>query len=117
MTAGQRIRVGLLFGGRSPEHEVSITTAASIAKEFDRERLEIIPIYITREGRWQQLHDSEPLAQLAGHVVRDSEIDELPRREVLLDGAESASLVAVASEGRSPEPIDVLFPALHGQGG
>lgn len=114
---GHKIRVGLLFGGRSPEHEVSIATAASIAKEADPERIDLVPIYITRQGRWQQLHGSEPLAALAGQVVSDSEIDELERRDVVLDNTETASLVAIGSEGGSPEPIDVLFPALHGQGG
>ena len=117
MSAKQKIRVGLLFGGRSPEHEVSITTAASIAKEVDPERIEIVPIYITREGHWQQLHASEPLALLAGHVATDREITALPRREVLLNGAIPASLVPIASAEKEPEPIDVLFPALHGQGG
>jgi D-alanine-D-alanine ligase len=117
VNAKQKVRVGLLFGGRSPEHEVSITTAASIAKEADPERIEIVPIYITREGHWQQLHASEPLALLAGHVVTDKEIGELPRREVLLNGAIPASLVPITSSENAPEPIDVLFPALHGQGG
>ena len=123
--AKRRIRVGLLFGGRSPEHEVSITTAASIAKEADPERLEIIPIWITREGRWLELRSGAELAALAGHLLAESEIGRLGRREVLLSGAATASLVPVApgpnvvatGEGASAAPIDVLFPALHGQGG
>ncbi len=138
MTTTRRIRLGLLFGGRSPEHEISITTAASIAKEADPARIEIVPIYISREGRWLQLAGSGPLADLAGKLVDERQIDPLPRREVLLSGAAGGSLVPVRGseagaspditigkealakadlQESSPAPIDVLFPALHGQGG
>jgi D-alanine-D-alanine ligase len=114
----RRIRVGLLFGGRSPEHEISITTAASIAKEADPERLEIVPIWLTREGRWLELKRGEMLAALAGRLLGERELGEMPRREVLL----SAAATTLVPTGRSvedavSEPIDVLFPALHGQGG
>jgi D-alanine-D-alanine ligase len=112
-----RIRVGLLFGGRSPEHEISITTAASIAAAADPDRLEIVPIYISREGSWMQLRGSEELARLSGHMAGDHEIDRLPRDEVLLRASGSPELVPIAGAGASAAPIDVLFPALHGQGG
>ncbi len=131
MTNARRIRLGLLFGGRSPEHEISITTAASIAKEADPGRIEVVPIYITREGRWMQLAGSDSFAQLAGKIVDEGQIRPLPRREVVLSGASGAGLVPVgpsrpgaggnlpagAEGGTTPAPIDVLFPALHGQGG
>jgi D-alanine-D-alanine ligase len=115
----RRIRVGLLFGGRSPEHEVSITTAASIAKEADPERLEIVPIWITREGRWVQLRGAPELASLAGHLAAEQEVGRLGKGEVLLSGAATASLVPIAplTGSTAPAPIDVLFPALHGLGG
>jgi D-alanine-D-alanine ligase len=115
--ADKKIRVGLLFGGRSPEHEVSITTAASIAKSADPERLEIVPIYITREGHWQQLSESEALARLSDHIASDQEVEGLPRHEVLLRGTTSPELIPLAPAKEAPAPIDVLFPALHGQGG
>jgi D-alanine-D-alanine ligase len=133
LTQERRIRLGLLFGGRSPEHEISITTAASIAKEADPERIEVVPIYITREGRWLQLAGSAELAGLAGRLVGEGDIGSLPRREVLLSGASGAGLVPVgdpqahalvgpdsrenAASRPASAPIDVLFPALHGQGG
>jgi D-alanine-D-alanine ligase len=131
-TGTRPIRVGLLFGGRSPEHEISITTAASIAREADGARLEVVPIYITREGRWQKLPGAAALARLAGHFAQVGEIAGIPSREVLLRASSAASLVPVRAEpaqagpdssgGRpqgqqAEEPIDVLFPALHGQGG
>src|SRR5204862_3262562 len=49
---GTRIRLGLLFGGRSGEHEVSLTSAASVLKALDPDKYEVVPIGITREGRW-----------------------------------------------------------------
>jgi D-alanine-D-alanine ligase len=118
----RRIRVGLLFGGRSPEHEVSITTAASIAKEADPDRLEIIPIWITREGRWVELKSGDGLAALAGRLLAEGEIGGLGRREVLLSSSSTAALVPIGAQaegGGAPGPaaIDVLFPALHGPGG
>ena len=137
LTKARKIRLGLLFGGRSPEHEISITTAASIAKEADPERIEIVPIYISRgRGAGCSYSGSEPLAALAGKLVEEREIGPLQRREVLLSGAADGGLVPVRRpaaatdpesgtrardrQGRSrgsPAPIDVLFPALHGQGG
>ena len=45
-------KVGLLFGGRSGEHEVSLVSASAIAHNFNREEFEVIPLFISREGRW-----------------------------------------------------------------
>ena len=117
MAHPRKIRVGLLFGGRSPEHEVSIATAAAIAKEADPDRIEIVPIYIARDGRWERLGAVEPLARLAGRFAGVDEVASLPRREVLLSGSEEGALLPVEGREREPESIDVLFPALHGPGG
>src|SRR6516162_6905511 len=48
----KKLRVGILFGGRSGEHEVSLLSAASVLKAIDREKYEVIPVGITKEGRW-----------------------------------------------------------------
>ncbi len=114
----RRLRVGLLFGGRSPEHEISITTAASIAKEADPDRIEVVPIWITREGRWLRITGSAALAAMAGRLLGEREVRGLPLKEVLLSGASRGELVTV--DGPRPEdeaPIDLLFPAIHGFGG
>ncbi|HEX8711242.1 MAG TPA: D-alanine--D-alanine ligase family protein [Terracidiphilus sp.] len=57
----RKIRVGILFGGRSGEHEVSLLSAASILKAIDRRRFEVIPIGITKEGRWLAAADAHDL--------------------------------------------------------
>src|SRR5712675_3287438 len=59
-----KLRVGILFGGRSGEHEVSLLSAASVLKAIDRTRYEVVPIGITKQGRWLISGDAERL--LAG---------------------------------------------------
>ena len=49
----KKIRLGVLFGGRSGEHEVSLTSAASVMKALDPAKYEVVPVGITREGRWR----------------------------------------------------------------
>ncbi len=95
-----RLSVGLLFGGESPEHEVSIVTARSIAAHLDRARFEVRPMGIARNGVW--VLNGDPLARLAaGELPERSEHPFLP----LERGAEDAPLP------------DVFFNAIHGAGG
>src|SRR5512140_34994 len=56
-----RIRVGILFGGRSGEHEVSLRSAASIVEAIDRDKYDVVPIGITKEGRWLTADASQKL--------------------------------------------------------
>jgi len=92
--------VGLLFGGESPEHEVSIVTAKSIAKHLDPQRFEVRPMGIARNGVWTMLGD--PFERLsAGEQPTRSDEAFLP----LEKGAESVALP------------DVFFNAIHGAGG
>jgi len=95
-----RLSVGLLFGGESPEHEVSIVTARSIAAHLDPDRFEVRPMGIARNGVW--VMNGDPLARLAaGEMPERSEHPFLP----LERGAEDAPLP------------DVFFNAIHGAGG
>ncbi len=112
-----KTRVGLLFGGRSPEHEVSITTAMSIAEHADPSRVQIVPIYIARDGRWLRMNDAEQLIRLGEHEDKTSQIEHLAPDEVLLSATRAGSLVSVTPVGRKSDPLDVLFPAVHGPGG
>ena len=57
-----RIRVGVLFGGRSGEHEVSLMSAKSVIKYLDKNKYEVVPLGITREGKW--LASGDPLKEL-----------------------------------------------------
>jgi D-alanine-D-alanine ligase len=100
MMTSNRLSVGLLFGGESPEHEVSIVSARSIAAHLDPDRFEVRPMGIARNGVW--VMNGDPLARLSA--------GELPERSLhpflpLERGAESAPLP------------DVFFNAMHGAGG
>lgn len=104
-------RVLILYGGRSSEHQVSCLSARSVLSVIDRDRYEVIPVGITREGRW--VHTDG--------VIEPAPGDPLP--EVADDGP-TVSLVRTKSgpvlmsfgDGGSEEisPIDVAFPVLHG---
>ena len=59
----KKIRVGILFGGRSGEHEVSLLSAASVFNAIDKNKYEVVPIGITKEGRWVTAADAERLLQ------------------------------------------------------
>ncbi|MGE5541475.1 MAG: D-alanine--D-alanine ligase A, partial [Bacillota bacterium] len=55
---GERIRVGLIFGGRSGEHEVSLMSASSVYRYIDRDRFEVVPIGVNKEGKWMLAADA-----------------------------------------------------------
>ena len=109
-SAIRKIRVGVLFGGRSGEHEVSLMSAQSVMAALDRDRYDIVEIGITKEGHWltgpamDQLHAGESGAQPA----------------TLLPDPESSALLQVESSEKSPSEIsevtqlDVIIPILHG---
>src|SRR5438094_10371350 len=59
----KKLRVGILFGGRSGEHEVSLLSAASVLNAIDRNKYEVVPIGITKEGRWLTAAEAQNLLQ------------------------------------------------------
>lgn len=106
----RKIRVAILFGGKSGEHEVSLASARSVMHALDPSKYEILPIGIDREGRW--ILSGDPMA-----LLRQGEPME---RSALSSDAESAlvayegrELVPGATSTRFPE-VDVVFPVLHG---
>ncbi|HYS23670.1 MAG TPA: D-alanine--D-alanine ligase family protein [Candidatus Eisenbacteria bacterium] len=104
-TEKKRLRVGVLFGGRSGEHEVSLISAASVIQALDPEKYEAIPIGITKDGRW--------LAGTAAHkmlpdILRSGE------RVMLSADPNVAALVPVSDSRPDALRVDVVFPVLHG---
>src|ERR1700685_3764888 len=100
----QKLRVGILFGGRSGEHEVSLLSAASVVNAIDKTKFEVVPIGITKEGRWLTAEHAErlltgnnksPIAKTAPTTVHTSESPQLragdpsttPGAAVLANGA------------------------------
>src|SRR5271155_1420341 len=130
-----KIRVGILFGGRSGEHEVSLLSAASVLNAIDKDKYEVVPIGITKDGRWLTAADAENLLQ--GKLL-------LEARHLRAGDPETTEPAAVLARGEAvlvpPEPVhrqsgmvpfqtdaaltrrasdrainvDVIFPVLHG---
>ncbi|RMF35090.1 MAG: D-alanine--D-alanine ligase [Chloroflexi bacterium] len=94
------MRVGVIFGGRSGEHEVSLRSAVSVMAALDRERYEVVPIGITRDGYW--LVGGDPMALLRAEVRGGRQA---PRPA----GGPLAQVSALLDQG-----LDVVFPVLHG---
>jgi len=102
----KRIRVGILFGGRSGEHEVSLASAASVIRALDSEKYEAVPIGISKEGRW--LVESSAQKMLP-EVLKSGE------RVVLPPDPSAATLVPLNhAPGQTNVAVDVVFPVLHG---
>ena len=103
--ARKKLRVGVLFGGRSGEHEVSLRSARSILQAIDRKKYEVVELGITKEGCWLQSGGAQALlgdGAAAGDAARDA------GREAGL------SIVTAAAEPGSGTGLDVVFPVLHG---
>ncbi len=66
-----RIRVGVVFGGRSGEHEVSLVSAASVMNALDREKYEVVPIGIAKDGRWISSGEALRVLTQGTHIARE----------------------------------------------
>jgi D-alanine-D-alanine ligase len=106
-------RVLLLFGGRSSEHEVSCLSARSVLGAIDRDRYEVLPVGITRDGRWT-LTDGE-IVTPPGRPL--PEVDDAGPTVALVGTREGPVLLELdeaAGSSRVIAPVDVAFPVLHG---
>src|ERR1700680_4577148 len=108
-TEKKRLRVGVLFGGRSVEHEASLISAASVIPALDPAKYEALPIGITKDGRW--------LAGTAAHKMLPPPLSEVLRsgdRVMLSADPNVAALVPVNASRPDALCVDVVFPVLHG---
>jgi D-alanine-D-alanine ligase len=134
-----KLRVGILFGGRSGEHEVSLLSAASVLNAIDKSKYEVVPIGITKDGRWLTAEHAERL--LRGE--KQASVRATPEKHLRAGDPEATPGAAVLATGESvvvpPEPtrreaglapfqtdanlrrasdrainVDVIFPVLHG---
>jgi D-alanine-D-alanine ligase len=109
----KKLRVGILFGGRSGEHEVSLLSAASILKAIDRTKYEVIPIAITKNGQW--LASTEATSLLAGTTKPAPVLLKSKSIQLSASAGPAAQNEALAQQN-SPltQSLDVIFPVLHG---
>lgn len=116
MTHKKKIRVGLVFGGRSGEHEVSLASATSVMANLDKEKYDVIPIGITREGSW--LLGTEPARLMAADQYVGEETGENTQTTaVTLTGDPRLRRLIPVEGGEELSDngsLDVIFPVLHG---
>lgn len=110
--SAKKIRVVVLYGGRSGEHEISLLSAASVMRNLDPQRFEVIPVAIDKEGRWH-LNDLSLIEKNARSlpVFKDAPLVVLPPNP----SADHASLMPLGANSKAPQTaIDVVFPVMHG---
>src|SRR5215831_16255819 len=112
----KKLRVGVVFGGRSGEHEVSVASAASVLRALDHDKYELVPIGITHEGRW--LAGADPTRMLAGAAMEDSGEHSQPVTAVTITGDPTQHGLVPArgtgADAQGPGPLDIVIPVLHG---
>lgn len=109
-----KLKVGVLYGGKSPEHEVSLQSALNIIAGIDREKFDLYPIAIDKKGRWF-LGDIEHLVVHAEDPLR---ITLHPSKiELVLQPGASSPIFTKNGEPNFPPKLDIIFPVLHGANG
>jgi len=125
----KKLRVGILFGGRSGEHEVSLLSAASVLKAIDRKKFDVVPIGITKEGHWLASADAHSLLEGDSSAVarrlRAGDPEATPGAKLLHEGMpmllapepaapESGAMKSELERRLDGKSLDVVFPVLHG---
>ena len=111
----KKLRIGVIFGGRSGEHEVSIRSARAVIEAADATKYEVVPIAITKEGNWLAPAAAAELLPKATQRLLSSRTRSGKKEDVMIAGDPSrAGLMRLSSKGGPAEPIDVVFPVLHG---
>jgi D-alanine-D-alanine ligase len=110
----RRVRVALVFGGRSSEHAVSCSTAASVLQAIDRDRYDVVPIGITKGGAW--VLEADDPGRLALTPTATPQVDTQARAVVLRTDPARTELLELdpVAGASSLAGIDVVFPLLHG---
>ncbi len=107
----EKIRVGILFGGKSAEHEISLQSAKNVIDAIDREKFEVTLIGIDKSGRWY-LNDASQFL-LHADDPKQIKMQHLQEEIALVAGRETQQLVRL-SNTETPDALDVVFPILHG---
>ncbi len=111
-----KIRVGLIFGGKSGEHEVSLASARSVLKALDKDKYEAVLVGVTKEGRW--LIGGNPLKQLMGTtsspLLREQNGNGVSQANGSAKEMVARDAAALTTENVLSSSVDVVFPLIHG---
>lgn len=112
----KKLRVGVIFGGRSGEHEISIRSARAIVEAMDRRKFDVVPIAITKEGKWLSPAQSAQLLPEAVHQLLPAKTHSATGDVALLGDPSRRGLISLEANAHAVtgEKLDVVFPALHG---
>jgi len=106
----KRLRVGVIFGGKSAEHEVSLNSAQNVMRALDKSKYDVVPIGISKEGQW--LLQGDPLLALTGGQTSLPQL--LESGYQIVDDLSTGREVIPGSHAASLPDVDVIFPVLHG---
>src|SRR5260370_4421273 len=110
----KKLRIGVIFGGRSGEHEVSIRSARAVIDAMDAAKYEVVPIAITKEGNWLAPAAAAELLPAATQRLLTSQTRGGHKEDVAILGDPSHSgLVRLDTNGKPAEQLDVVVPVLH----
>jgi D-alanine-D-alanine ligase len=107
-----RLRVGVIFGGQSGEHEVSLASARSVIAALDPAKYEVVPIGITHRGRW--LTGGDPMALLTAGVTEPAPDENAAPAALATQSVPSSRELVPGATGQRFPTLDVVFPVLHG---
>ncbi|MBC7909429.1 MAG: D-alanine--D-alanine ligase, partial [Pyrinomonadaceae bacterium] len=113
----KKIRIGVVYGGRSGEHEISLRSARSVIEAIDRNKYDVVPIAISKEGKWLGAAEAVKLLPEKTQGFVPERITSNASHDVAIIGDPTHSgLVTLEanSQPASSQPLDVIFPVLHG---
>ena len=110
----EKIRVGVIYGGRSGEHEVSIRSARAVIEAIDREKYEVVPLAITREGRWLSPAESSRLLPESASGLLPGEVRTSDEAMTIVGDPSRGSLLKLETGAGAAQELDVVFPVMHG---
>ncbi len=110
----EKIRVGVIYGGRSGEHEISVRSARSVIEAIDREKYEVVPLAITREGRWLSPAESAALLPESASGLLPREVSASNEAMTIVGDPSRGSLLKLETGAGAAQKLDVVFPVMHG---
>lgn len=113
---GKKLRMGVIFGGRSGEHEVSIRSARALIESIDRKKYDVLPVAISKEGKWLSPPEAAQLLPPSAQACLPDIVGKASGDVAILGDPSHKGLISLQANRRplATEQLDVVFPVLHG---